>query len=88
MTRRCIGGKQVGVVRVGVVTELSLMFLLPADTGGFNIEMTSSFVGMNLKSVTVRVPDRLCSHALSVIGLCLFRKVSRRHVPRPKPLQR
>ena len=26
-----------------------------SDTGGFDVKMTSSFVGMNLKSVTVNI---------------------------------
>ena len=61
MSRKPIKGKQVGGVtgrKVGGVVTLSMQWHGKnadfADTGGFNIEMTRSFVGMNLKSVTVR----------------------------------
>ena len=34
-----------------------MLTFLPLDTGEFNIEMTRSFVGMTLKSMTVSQPD-------------------------------
>lgn len=50
-TRRFLRAKQVGVAKGGARNRV-----IPAcytDTAGFNIELTRSFVGMNLKSVTV-----------------------------------
>ena len=41
--------------------SLKMLTFLPLDTGGFNIEMTRSFVGMTLKSMTVSQPDSACT---------------------------